>query len=210
MTSYSLSVLTDGGYRFLCPYIGPLTTNKCNYEWEYFLVRHVACLSDEDMQSFETRICENYVRRSNGIQKCPGCQVFCMRQDCKNNRVRCILCTKEKGKAFEFCWSCLHEWKIGSSKCSNPECDGIDPRIRYLRNCPQTTINGVTCPSLRGCPKCGILIQHTQGCKHMICKCTHNFCFVCLEPKKDGKYPCGSYRDPCSVAPIQTAIPGAN
>ncbi len=28
---------------------------------------------------------------------------------------------------------------------------------------------GLRCPSMRGCPNCGMLINHDDGCKHMIC-----------------------------------------
>ena len=35
-------------------------------------------------------------------------------------------------------------------------------------------IYGSRVPSVRGCPHCGILINHTDGCKHMVCEgCGH-------------------------------------
>ena len=207
MELYCDEILGKGGYRFLCPYVGPDGGSRCNSEWEYFLVRHVAMLSSDQQRGFESRICENYVTRSNGIQKCPGCNVFCMRQDTTNQCVRCIVCTRKKGKTFQFCWFCLREIQI--LKCENPQCDGSDPRIRYLKTCDMKEIYGVSCPSLRGCPECGILIQHDKYCKHMTCsKCNHGFCFVCLKPAKNGRYQCGSYRSPCPVAPPQTTLPG--
>ncbi len=206
MKNYCLSVLSQGNHRFLCPHVNADTSVQCGREWQYFMVRHVACLSPKDMETFESRLCENYARKARGIQKCPGCKVFCMRQDCTNNSVYCLLCEKE------FCWLCLHDWSEGFSKCNNPECDGVDSRIRCLRRCPKKRIYGMRCPSVRGCPNCGILINHKDGCKHMICKgCGHAFCFVCLKARKrNGKYPCRSWRYKCPVAPVQTTLPGTD
>jgi len=35
---------------------------------------------------------------------------------------------------------------------------------------------------VKGCPKCRSLIERTEGCSHMRCKCGYQFCFVCLTP----------------------------
>ena len=60
-----------------------------------------------------------------------------------------------------------------------------DPRIQILQNCGSKNINGVTTPSLRTCPYCGALVQHTEACKNMTCPaCSKGFCFVCLKPRK--------------------------
>ncbi|EPQ53528.1 hypothetical protein GLOTRDRAFT_22378, partial [Gloeophyllum trabeum ATCC 11539] len=29
------------------------------------------------------------------------------------------------------------------------------------------------------CPGCGALVERTQGCDHMVCKCRTNFCYQC-------------------------------
>ena len=67
-----------------------------------------------------------------------------------------------------------------------------DPRIQILQNCGSKNINGVTTPSLRTCPYCGALVQHTEACKNMTCPaCSKGFCFVCLKPRKsDGVLQC--------------------
>ncbi len=39
---------------------------------------------------------------------------------------------------------------------------------------PQQRIYGSRVPSVRGCLKCGIMINHSEGCKHIICRdCGH-------------------------------------
>ncbi len=81
MKTYCRSILDEGGHRFLCPHVGTGGRSDCNLEWEYSLVRHVSLLSLDERKYFESRISENYARRTDGIQKCPGRQVFCMRQD---------------------------------------------------------------------------------------------------------------------------------
>ncbi|XP_065914086.1 uncharacterized protein [Dysidea avara] len=84
---------------------------------------------------------------------------------------------------------------------------GGDPRIQVLQNCGNKSINGVSTPSLRACPHCGALVQHTEACKNMTCPaCSKGFCFICLKPRNSsGVLPCGSA---CSPAPRQTSIPG--
>ncbi|XP_069121398.1 ubiquitin-ribosomal protein eL40 fusion protein-like [Argopecten irradians] len=83
-----------------------------------------------------------------------------------------------------------------------------DPRLEILKSAPRKTIAGLyACPSIRACPKCGSLIKHTSGGKHMVCVCGQKFCFICLiKPGTDGKYRCGAYNSHCTIAPIQINI----
>ena len=81
---------------------------------------------------------------------------------------------------------------------------GSDPRIKMLIECPNKNVSGIQSPSLRACPHCGALVQHTDACKNMKCPaCQKDFCFVCLS--KNGGYNCGN----CKPAVRQTRIPGA-
>ena len=100
---------------------------------------------------------------------------------------------------------------------------GSDPRITWLHECEEKVIAGVKTPSLRACPHCGALVEHSAACKHMKCPaCSKEFCFICLS-KKDDKaggglswftsfgqagWQCGRYNAPCTPAPRQTNIPG--
>jgi len=48
---------------------------------------------------------------------------------------------------------------------------GGDPCIQMLQNCGDKDIYGAATSSLRACPLCGVLVQHTEACKQM--KCHH-------------------------------------
>ena len=207
MTSFCEMQLKDGKFRFLCPQVDFKTNIECKTEWHWFLVRHVAALSDDQIRNFEEKICENYLMKAGGFQQCPGCNNMCFREKTKELRVACPLCSKQHPRgSYEFCWACLHVWGRGGS-CSNPDCDGMDPRVRYLKQASRKAIVGVEgCPSVRACPHCGILISHTDACKHMTCKCGHQFCFICL--KKWGS--CGRYNSACAVATIQQEMPNSD
>ena len=209
LTAYCRSLLSSGKFQFVCPYIDRQNWYRCNKEWSYIEVRRFGVLSSEEQKEFETKISENYLRKAMGIQECPGCQSYCERINKKDKRLICRICSKEKGRRFEFCWNCLHEWKSsGTEKCGNEECGGEDPRLRTLREAKMKKVIGVDTPSTRACPTCGMLIEHTEACKHMVCPCSTQFCFICLKAKGD-KWECGSFNTKCTPAARQTTIPGA-
>jgi len=214
MTLYCHSLLSEGMFKFTCPAIID-SCGICGREWPYFVVRHVACLSKEEKAKFETSLSENYLKREIGIQQCPGCKTYCYRNDKSKNRVTCPICTHENRKSFEFCWVCLHKWMGRDSKiCGNSDCDGTDKRIGILAKCGTKNIgqHGKKCeiPTMRGCAKCGILIEYKTNCKHMTCKmCKYEFCFACLKPRPaNGKWVCTAYGNECGIAVSQTSLPG--
>ena len=85
---------------------------------------------------------------------------------------------------------------------------GSDPRVQMLQSCPNKDVIGVSTPSIRACPFCGALVQHTDACKQMNCPaCSRAFCFICLK-KNEGGWQCGSWNTKCTPAPRQTYIPG--
>ena len=208
MSEYARSLVEQGQYTFPCPYVGR-NNQRCEHLWEYFLVRHVAALSPEEMQECETKMAENYSQKAMGVQNCPGCSSFCMREKKTDTVLRCPICTTTKRKAFNFCWSCLRE--TPGEKCIDRNCDGSDPRVRFLRDCPMTKMGytNIEVPNLRACPNCGILITHISGCKQMVCSgCKTKFCFVCITvADKTGKYACGNYNTPCTPAARQSKFP---
>ena len=210
LTTYCRSLLTAGKFIFLCPYVDPANaTVHCNKEWSYIEIRRFGVLTTEEQREFETKISENYLKKAMGIQECPGCQTLCERMDPKDKCLICRICTKEKGRRFEFCWHCLHEWKdSGTTKCGNEECSNEDHRLRILREAAERYVVGVKTPCRRACPSCGMLIEHVAQCKHMVCRCATQFCFICLEIKGDDGWKCGSYNTKCIPAAQQTSIPG--
>ena len=207
MTAYCRDILNNGKYKFICP------SPKCDYEWEYFLVRHVAGLSDEEMHEFEQTLEKNFLQKEQGNQRCPGCQTWCTRVPGTGNRVRCPICPKNRGKKFDFCWICLNEWKrfLSTGSCGNLGCDGRDKRIHILATCLTKKIDYcLDCPIIRGCQKCGILIEHKDKCGHVYCRnCHTGFCFICLKEKKYGEWQCKPYLNTCKLAPRQSTLPGS-
>ncbi|ESP01085.1 hypothetical protein LOTGIDRAFT_140009, partial [Lottia gigantea] len=172
-------------------------------------IKKLAVLTKEEKKEFETKLAENYLFKGVKIQECPRCQSYCERKDSKSVRVICPICTRQKEELYEFCWFCLKTWLTNTTHdCGNHGCSGEDPRIRLLRNAPKKSIVEVpNCPSVRSCPKCGLLIEHIKACKQMVCLCGQKFCFICLK-KADasGKYTCGAYNFKCQIAAIQTKL----
>ncbi|XP_039996360.1 probable E3 ubiquitin-protein ligase ARI8 [Xiphias gladius] len=151
----------------------------------------------------------NWCRRL--LNQCPGCRSSMVRKVESNLNVRCPVCTRNKGKTYEFCWQCLREWKgpaPRSDRCQNEGC--FNDTVKLLNACPDIifeSVKGVSgCPSIRACPTCGLLVEHNKKkCKNIICpQCMVEFCFVCLKLTEK----CQSYFS-CSsgVAPRQTSIP---
>ena len=208
MEDYALDVLlTKGKTSFVCP-----SYPDCDVEWPYNVVKHVACLSVNQTQEFDLRMSENYIKKDADTQTCPSCSAYIYKGCCTiENRVQCLSCLHFNGKVFEFCWVCLKEWTNRRSKidCGNPDCDEMVKRIKLLAECPTMMICDRMCPSVRGCPNCGTLIEFIDACNQMQCEaCEQYFCFLCLHhssPTPDTI--CVSYRSRCRVADRQTTLP---
>lgn len=190
------SQLTSMAQTFRCP--GMDETQQCDFEWEFIEVVTKARLSDDEQILFETRINSNWNNKSLGVRECPFCQNVCERQDPRNPGVRCLYCKNAGKEQFEFCWFCLLPWN-GNHSCSK------DAARMLLKSCKRKEIIGLNgCPSVRACPKCQVLIEHTEACKQMECKmCQAKFCFICLRLAVGNAYQCGSYDNKCEIAPIQ-------
>lgn len=102
----------------------------------------------------------------------------------------------------QFCFCCGDKWS------DKHVCDSSFKKdlVAILEDAPKKQIDSVeNVPSIRSCPSCAQLIFHMEACKHMNCSACHtDFCFVCLKPKKNGRWQCGSYSDACPVADTQT------
>jgi len=199
MKRYCLDEVKKGRYKFPCP------DPNCQRIWEYFLVRHVACFDDETRMKIEKKVTDNYISQGQGYQQCPGCNTWCIPIHHGDIRLQCGICTRGSGEEFDFCWACQCRWRSTSSRCcGNEGCDGKDPRLRILNTAEKKKIDNIPgCPSIRSCPKCGLLINLKEGCRHMTCtNCTAEFCFICLR-RWIGKIhpPCT-----CMVAPVQVQL----
>jgi len=215
MTSYCHSLLSAGKFTFTCPHIDDRSCKRCGADWPFFLVRHVACLLPEELEKFEKQASENALMKSSGFQQCPGCSIWCCQADPKNKCTRCVECTRANNNIpYDFCWECLGTWNgngFGGS-CGNANCCGKkEKKIKILSECIAKLIGGVVCPSIRACPKCGIMIEHKEACKHMTCECKYSFCFACLKPKAERQeWECSPYDEDCEPAPRQTSLPTEN
>ncbi|XP_071179599.1 uncharacterized protein [Mytilus edulis] len=206
LTAYCRSLLTSGKYEFRCPHMDP---SYCGRIWEFYTVNKLAVLTKQERKEFETQIAMNFLRKAVGIQECPRCQSYCERMDRKDVRVVCPVCSRKPGGRFEFCWFCLRKWSTsGTAECGNLDCSGEDPRKKILRECPEKKVVEVSCPSVRACPKCGLMIEHREACKQMECPCGQKFCFICLKmADARGQYTCGAWNFKCVKAPVQTQLP---
>ncbi|XP_041636054.1 uncharacterized protein LOC121505007 [Cheilinus undulatus] len=201
--------LEEGKTEFVCG------QTDCNAVWSCNEVFEMTLLTPEEIEYVEKKLFEKAAKAYLDVKKCPGCNSLALREDVNDVRVCCTVCTRNKGKLFEFCWLCSKEWKCPSpypDRCAEPDCVGKPETI--LKTCPVIVfkdIKNVTgCPSIRACPTCGFLIEHNKKCcKNIICsRCKVEFCFVCL--KRTPKcLKTSSYLRPCSagVAPRQTSIP---
>ncbi|XP_072232511.1 uncharacterized protein [Leuresthes tenuis] len=205
LTKWCLKQLEDGESRFVCGQFG------CGAEWSYAEVCKMALLTPEEKKHFERTMALN----ATDSRSCPGCKSSVARQILFNLSVRCKVCTAKRGRAYDFCWQCMREWKgpqPRSDRCENDGCSDLS--LQTLRTCPDIVferVKGVTgCPSIRACPTCGSLLEHgNNNCKHLLCpQCKVEFCFVCLKIFTECMKT-SSISGPCSsgVAPRQTFIP---
>ena len=214
LTAWCRSLLDKQEWEFYCPAIISQTDNKqCKKVWEYSEVRKVALLNEEEMRYFESKMSEYASLQYCDMKECPGCRSFVERADLKNLRVHCFICTKKKGKRYDFCWNCEKEWTGPSTsavKCGNPECQ--HPSLPSIRDATMIKINDIDVPCRRACPTCGVVVEHNQkGCKFIICpRCKKEFCFLCLllKDKCLAASPSSWFKG-CkkAVAPKQTEIP---
>ena len=206
MEDYAWDILSKGNTEFVCP------NPECKMIWPNDIVKHVACLSIRKRKEFDQKFSENSMEKNPAFQKCPKCFKWVRRHDPSNNRVDCPIWNKAHWFGFTFCWVCLREWKRfrAGIDCGNPDCNDLQKKIKILAECPEKEVARRMCPSVRGCPNCGTLIEFIDQCNQMQCiGCKHYFCFICIShtsPVLDGTI-CRSYSTTCQVAERQTSLP---
>ena len=173
----------------------------CDKEWPISYISKCG-LTTQELNLINKTISLNFINYGTTIRQCPGCGLYCSRVNPSDKIVRCAQCSSKKaGLSYDFCWQCLAPYTSGH-KCS------VEAINQILASAPQkeTSICKMKCPSIRACPKCFLLIEHIDRCKHMQCPtptCKQEFCFVCLRLKTDGKWHCGTYSTECEMAPVQ-------
>ncbi|XP_005925929.2 uncharacterized protein LOC102289793 [Haplochromis burtoni] len=199
LTNWCRRLLNQGESRFVCGASG------CNVEWTFAEVCKMALLTPQENAYFRRTMAFNAARQTHTTKMCPGCRSTVTRENESDLNVLCKVCTAVKGRPFEFCWQCLREWKGArprKDRCGNRGC--CNQSLETLKKCPTITFGSVKeCPSVRACPTCGLLLEHSKKyCKSVHCpRCNVSFCFVCL--KSSGT--CLITR--CIPAPRQTSIP---
>ncbi|XP_037832522.1 uncharacterized protein DDB_G0292642 isoform X2 [Kryptolebias marmoratus] len=214
LTLWCRSQLDEGNYKFRCPALLE-GTKQCNKEWSYQEVRRLADLNVEEMQHFEEMMARLALGEYCEVQPCPKCKTNVERKNSSNLCVKCVVCTADQKKSYQFCWQCLKKWKDPgdrSGRCGNDGC--VNKDLEILQTCKSISlpeVKGVTsCPSVRACPVCGMKAEHNQKfCKNVVCpRCRHEFCFVCLKLKRVCSQTSSPYNIcPSGVAPRQTSIP---
>lgn len=211
LTNWCRRLLTEGKSTFECGASG------CKAVWSYKEVCKMALLTPEEMKEFEQKLFKIASKSFLDVKACPGCKRYVMRSNVTDLSVICTVCTAKKQSKYLFCWQCLREWKgqAGrSDRCDNPGC--TNQALKLLEICPEIvflSVKGVTgCPSVRGCPTCGMLVEHDKTkCKNVVCcRCKKEFCFVCLKFTQEcQRLAPRSWYGPCStgVAPRQTSLP---
>ncbi|XP_019209535.1 uncharacterized protein LOC112841627 [Oreochromis niloticus] len=199
LTNWCRRLLDQGESRFVCGGSG------CSAEWTFAEVCKMALLDPQEKEYFQKNMEFNASRQTLTTKLCPGCRSAVTRKNGSDLNVPCKVCTAVKGRLFEFCWQCSREWKGArprKDRCGNHGC--CNPSLETLKKCPNITLYSVKeCPSVRACPTCGLLLEHSKkACPSVDCpRCDVTFCFVCL--KRSGK--CQMTR--CIPAPRQKSIP---
>lgn len=196
-------VSTHKKTRVKCPW--------CPEEWSIDVIRRYGGATPSEIEQLELGISQNFFTSSSDINQCPKCQTYFTREDSKINNVKCVICSREQGSNYYFCWFCLRDWKnsLTSASCGNKDCND-SAKLEQLRTCGKVKVGYINIETFkcRACPSCGTIIELSSGCKHMNCKaCGTEFCFICLRMKAQGSWSCGSYNTTCVEAPLQTAIP---
>ncbi|KAK7898179.1 hypothetical protein WMY93_019032 [Mugilogobius chulae] len=207
LTNWCQRQLDQGSISFVC--------GVCDAEWSFEDVCKMALLSDEEKDRFEQEMFRNKADKDPNNAWCPSCSSLVIRTDPENLCMKCPRCSVEKERDYTFCFQCLREWKgpaPRSDRCDNDGC--VNQALVILKTCPNIEFSYVrdvsNCPSVRACPSCGLLVQHSgKQCKNIMCPgCRVEFCFMCLKISTEC-LKTSDYSMPCSsgVAPRQTSLP---
>jgi len=173
----------------------PITS--CKKEWKASeIIKRGLTLSERE--ALELGLEKNTF---DNFRECPRCCVAIKKTD-TGIKMNCNHC-KSRGYSYTFCWSCKNDWKsTGTSlyACGNDTCAMNSELQKALESCETKEIDHIKVPKVRACPTCNKAIEHTRGCRRMVCPdCDTQFCHICLQTSnRANQFPC--YYTPCKSA----------
>eukprot|EP00494_Astrolonche_serrata_P004714 UN04728 len=132
MTGYVRSKLDENKWEIKCPAVVQDTPMKlCGATWDWKYIRSVGVFTTDELNNFERKLGNNYVREVLEAFQCPHCKSWL----CRSNKVttNCVKCPICRGK--DFCFICHEIWDTDTAG----NCKGcrkvIDKANETLRNC---------------------------------------------------------------------------
>lgn len=174
MAYYSQSI-KDHSPNVKCP------TPSCENQILFCNVKNI--LSVDDLVAYQRVALKAPSNQQNNAS------IWCPGENCKTKLTR----QTKRGKSVVQCSKCMlrvcfkcGEWEHEGVVCD--EAEELTEKKRESENMQREAFElwkkdgGVV---VKGCPKCGAVIERNGGCSHMTCRvCKHQFCFVCLVPAK--------------------------
>ncbi|XP_021357815.1 E3 ubiquitin-protein ligase RNF19A-like [Mizuhopecten yessoensis] len=204
--AYAWNKINNGAIDVTCPAIPDVSrpSEQCAHLWNFKDISIRACLSNDEINLFLSKMFSNWLEKQKNVYLCPNCDEA-QQDTCDRSVIKCRYCK------HSFCVKCQGPVGFAQNICTNSECQQSLPNVRnLLRNCSMRTLVDVpNCPSVRACPVCSCVIEFDEedSCKHMSCPrntCQAKFCFICLKVKTDTYYwPCGGAYEQCDPAKRQ-------
>lgn len=138
-------------------------------------------LTSAEQMFIEIKLSENLLKKNDKFVECPICFNYILKKATTTKKITCRFCSN-CNRIVTFCATCMRGWNSSSEyDCGNEGC-GKDDRFLILHKARLIKIRDEEVPSIRACPKCGMLIEFSglPYCKTMTCKCDTTFCFICL------------------------------
>lgn len=127
-------------------------------------------LDEAEMIKFLNLSLEHWADQSGEAYHCPtpDCKgLVCM--DGERTYALCPSCDNE------WCVACKTAWHQGSSCEEYQEWrKSNDPEGKHVEELMKVN-------NWRSCPNCAAVVEKSEGCNHMTCRCTHHFCYLCGE-----------------------------
>lgn len=112
--------------------------------------------------------------RGTKLQTCPECFIDVFVEDGKKTGVKCPHCSAS------FCMACGMPWG------KNHQCEqAMQEMAEKLKERGQAELGAIVMQcGLKPCPACGVFVEKTDGCDHVICGCKHEFCWTCMADRQ--------------------------